>query len=203
MANKSLALKNMARGTNLRASDWSHQATALTGGRLHLNEGPIDLILWADGDEPEVAAAFIQACDRFDGLLEDLVAELTQLRSPVRPGQPALTGSTAQRMRRAIDSYGDIFVTPMAAVAGAVADEILAAMTAGRDLRRAYVNNGGDIALHLNADETLSIGAVSSLEDAVPDGMLRIAGTQSIRGIATSGMDGRSFSVRSAYRCEK
>ncbi len=37
----------------------------------------------------------------------------------------------------------------MAAVAGAVADHILAAMIAGRRLAKAYVNDGGDIALHL------------------------------------------------------
>jgi ApbE superfamily uncharacterized protein (UPF0280 family) len=39
--------------------------------------------------------------------------------------------------------------TPMAAVAGAVADEMLAAMVAGRTLTKAYVNDGGDIAVHL------------------------------------------------------
>ena len=42
------------------------------------------------------------------------------------------------------------FITPMAAVAGAVADEVLAAMQAGRSLTRAYVNNGGDIAVYLS-----------------------------------------------------
>ena len=41
------------------------------------------------------------------------------------------------------------FITPMAAVAGAVADEILQAMRRAAPLARAYVNNGGDIALHL------------------------------------------------------
>jgi uncharacterized protein len=41
-------------------------------------------------------------------------------------------------------------VTPMAAVAGAVADALLAAIAAGGPgLARAYANNGGDIALHL------------------------------------------------------
>ena len=43
----------------------------------------------------------------------------------------------------------DCFITPMAAVAGAVAEEILGAMLAAAPLDRAYVNNGGDIALHL------------------------------------------------------
>ena len=37
----------------------------------------------------------------------------------------------------------------MAAVAGSVADEIMAAMLAAATLDKAYVNNGGDIAIHL------------------------------------------------------
>ena len=41
------------------------------------------------------------------------------------------------------------FITPMAAVAGAVAEEVLGAMMRAAELERAYVNNGGDIALHL------------------------------------------------------
>ncbi len=43
----------------------------------------------------------------------------------------------------------DHFITPMAAVAGSVAEEILGVMVREARLDRAYVNNGGDIALHL------------------------------------------------------
>ena len=56
------------------------------------------------------------------------------------------------------------FITPMAAVAGAVAEEVLEAMRSGRRLDRAYVNNGGDIALHLEPDESFSIGLIDRPE---------------------------------------
>ena len=45
--------------------------------------------------------------------------------------------------------YREQFITPpWRAVAGAVADEVLQALVHGRGLKRAYVNNGGDIALY-------------------------------------------------------
>ena len=54
----------------------------------------------------------------------------------------------------------DHFITPMAAVAGSVAEEILAAMIQSAPLTRAYVNNGGDIALHLTAGEAFTVGLI-------------------------------------------
>jgi uncharacterized protein len=118
------------------------------GRRLHLHHGPIDLIVEAWGTPGEVTASRAQAVARFETILTELVGELPLLRRPVGDACE-LQGTTARRMWRASAGHLPRFVTPMAAVAGAVADEVLAAMTGGRDLRRAYVNNGGDIALHL------------------------------------------------------
>jgi hypothetical protein len=87
------------------------------------------------------------------------------------------------------------YITPMAAVAGAVAEATLAAMTAAAPLARAYVNDGGDIALHLTPGTSLAVGVVRSLEKAVPDGDVRVNHAMPVRGIATSGRHGRSFSL--------
>jgi ApbE superfamily uncharacterized protein (UPF0280 family) len=81
----------------------------------------------------------------------------------------------------------------MAAVAGSVADEVLAAMLAEAELTRAYVNNGGDIALHLAQDSRYR--AAIARPDGVGLGMVEIAATHPVRGIATSGWRGRSFSL--------
>jgi ApbE superfamily uncharacterized protein (UPF0280 family) len=87
------------------------------------------------------------------------------------------------------------FVTPMAAVAGAVADEVLAAMCAGDGLVRAYINNGGDIALYLRPGERFETGIVSRIEAPGIDGIATIDAASKVRGIATSGRGGRSFSL--------
>ena len=115
------------------------------GRRLHLQHGPIDLILAADGDKPEVQKAFAAAVAAFDGLLERLVTELPGLRRACPPAGLALRGPVARRMEAAVRPLAErgLFITPMAAVAGAVAEQVLAAMVAGGKLRRAFVNNGG------------------------------------------------------------
>jgi uncharacterized protein len=139
------------------------------GRRLHLNHGPIDLIVEAWGAPDEVAASYGQAVDRFGTVLTELVGELPRLREPVG-ATCRLQGTTARRMWRATACHLPRFVTPMAAVAGAVADEVLAAMTRGRDLRRAYVNNGGDIALYFPPGLTCSgLTRASMAEAAMPE----------------------------------
>jgi ApbE superfamily uncharacterized protein (UPF0280 family) len=159
------------------------QAALLPDGRLHLHHGPIDLIVevWAAAEARR--AAYAAAWARFAPLLEELVAELPALR---RAGsRPA--GPVAARMAAATRAHAPIWVTPMAAVAGAVADAVLAAMTAAAPLARAVVNNGGDVALHLAPGEALTV--------AGPCGPVRVAHADPVRGVATSGWRGRSFSL--------
>jgi len=81
----------------------------------------------------------------------------------------------------------------MAAVAGAVAEEILAAMLAAGPLERAYVNNGGDIALHLAGGQHFDV-LLAGL-DGADLGRVRIDAGSPVRGIATSGRGGRSLSL--------
>jgi uncharacterized protein len=166
------------------------------GKRLHLQDGPIDLIVEANGHRKCLRAAYAAAIDRFTGLLDELCDELPLLRSPADPVQCVLQGVVARRMHAAAAPFArDHFITPMAAVAGSVAEEILAAMVAAVPLRRAYVNNGGDIALHLNDGEQFTVGLIDR-----PDafGLMRttvIRADDPVRGIATSGYPGRSFSL--------
>ncbi len=160
--------------------------------RLHLQRGPIDLVIEAWGEAGEVEAAYELASRRFDGLLEELVAELPMLRSPVGVAYPLARGSVARRMVAAVWPHRAVFVTPMAAVAGAVADEVLAAMLVGTRLSRAYVNNGGDIAIHLAPGEHLDAGIVNNPLQPALDASLRL---ERSCGLATSGWRGRSQSL--------
>jgi ApbE superfamily uncharacterized protein (UPF0280 family) len=159
------------------------------GRRLHLHHGPIDMIVEAWGPAEAVASAHRAAARRFDGLLEELVAELPDLRSS-EPGP--LRGPVARAMAAAVAPFRPAFVTPMAAVAGADADAVLAAMVASGGLTRAYVNNGGDIALHLAPGERLT--AAIAARAAMPD-RVEIAAASPVRGVATSGWRGRSWSL--------
>jgi uncharacterized protein len=163
------------------------------GRRLHLQDGPIDLVIDAFGSPEAVRAAREAAIGRFAPLLDELCEELALLRSPAGP---LPTGAVARRMHAAVMPYaGEEFITPMAAVAGAVAEEILAAMVAAAPLDRAYVNNGGDIALHLAPGEAFTIGMVDRPDRPALLGTTHLAAEDAARGIATSGWRGRSFSL--------
>lgn len=163
------------------------------GKRLHLNHGPIDLIVEAFGEAQECRRAYEQAVARFQTILPELVEELPELRQPATSRPRAFAGSTAQRMEAAVVPLAKDFITPMAAVAGSVADEILGAMLAGRKLDRAYVNNGGDSALHLGAGQSMTL-AIAGTGHGLADRIVIRAG-DGVRGVATSGWRGRSFSL--------
>ena len=169
-------------------------------GRWHFQHGPIDLIIGADGDPPAVGRAIEHAWSRFQGVLAELVDELELLRLPVQDALAA-KGPAAQRMVQACWPHRDRFITPMAAVAGAVADELIGFFRAEKRVRRAYINNGGDIALHLTPGQSYRIGLYADLERIKRpeahklDGDFEVTSDMPVRGVATSGWRGRSFSL--------
>lgn len=156
------------------------QVQGFADGRLHLNHGPIDLICQAWGD----AAAHDRAVVRFDGLLEELVSELPALRAEDAP----VSGQVARVMAAAVAPFRPAFITPMAAVAGAVAEAVLAAMV-GPKVQRAYVNNGGDIAIYLAENQRLTCAVAGT------GTRIDLHAQSPARGIATSGWRGRSWSL--------
>jgi len=166
------------------------------GRRLHLHDGPIDAIAEAYGSPEEVRKAYNAAAHRFVTVLDELCEELTLLRQDAVHSSPLLQGCVAQRMADGVEPFSwQTFITPMAAVAGAVAEELLEAMTSAARLARAYVNDGGDIALHLTPGEAFRVGLVERPEQPSLLGAAVIPESSPVRGIATSGWRGRSFSL--------
>lgn len=180
----------------------SAQRTQLPDGRWHFQHGPMDIIIGANGSPAAVEMAHAQAWKRFTGILDELVQELAILRRPVRGACP-LRGPIARRMWHACQPYKSSFITPMAAVAGAVAQELVASYSKG-GVTRAWINNGGDIALHLAPSQSVRIGLYANLarlgldeiRDGIrTDGQFDVPSVLPVRGVATSGWRGRSFSL--------
>ncbi len=174
---------------------------SLSDGRRHFHHGPIDIVIGVDGETDAVEHAHASAWQRFQTILDELVAELPALRRPV-DGPCPVQGRVARRMWQACRPYRAGFITPMAAVAGAVAQELIAHyQRAG--VERAWVNNGGDIAWHLAPMQSLRVGLFADITrlDAQQimrgirsDGQIDVTHAMSARGMATSGWRGRSFS---------
>jgi len=177
------------------------QRSALDANRWHFNHGPIDIVAEAHGDPYAVAAAHDAAWARFGHVLDELVRELPLLRLPVidrmRP-----RGVVGQRMWDACAAFSPMFITPMAAVAGSVAQELIAFYDRP-GIERAWINNGGDIALHLAPGQSARVGVFADLARfdwrdtsvLTTDGQFEISAGQPVRGVATSGWRGRSFSL--------
>jgi len=174
--------------------------TPLPGGRWHLQHGPIDIVIGAEGRADALADAHEAAWARFEKVLVELVAELPLLRLPVQGGPCPLRGAVARRMWLACAPFAAGFITPMAAVAGSVAQELIAYYRR-EGIERAWVNNGGDIALHLAPGAAVRVGLFADLARIDPAQPLRadavtvLDAAMPVRGIATSGWHGRSFSL--------
>jgi len=198
------------------SAQWLHN-----GRRLHLQHGPIDLIVDVSAASSVVERrAYEIATERFQTVLTELVAELPQLRARTNTAYCRFKGSIANRMWRAASGCEQVATdvkaparpgatvccgfqqgatTPMIAVAGSVADEVLSAitndaMTAGQ-LHKVSVNNGGDIALYLDQSERYHVGVVANPEDARINASIELRVADGIGGIATSGWRGRSSSL--------
>ena len=175
----------------------------LDTGRWHFQHGPIDLILAVEGESAACDRAIAACWDRFQPVLPGLVAELAQLRRPAHE-RPAVQDPVSARMVQACAPFAaERFITPMAAVAGAVADELIEILKRA-GISRAFINNGGDIALHLTAGEQYRVGVWSNLGRRVRssdnraldlDSRFVVSAEMPVRGVATSGWRGRSFSL--------
>ena len=169
----------------------------LPGDRLHLRHGPIGIVLkvWAREDVARQAQRLVTR--HFPKILPELADVLPVLRTPLKK-RVSVEGKVAQAMVDAAVPFAEVYVTPMAAVAGAVAEEVLRIIRAAGAIDKAYINNGGDIAVHLTAGHSLTFGVAGDFSaGAQPtiNGTLTLDANQDIGGIATSGAQGKSFSL--------
>ena len=169
----------------------------LPGERLHLRHGPITIVLkvWAAPDVVRQAHRLVTR--HFPKILPELADELADLRKPLKKAAK-FQGKVAQRMADAALPFADVYVTPMAAVAGSVAEEVMRIVMAAGPIERAFVNDGGDIAFHLEAGQSLKFGVAGDFSEGptpVINGTITLTSGMGLGGIATSGAQGRSFSL--------
>ncbi len=126
------------------------------------------------------------------GFLRDLadfknLLKLDQIRIPPDRPLPAVVEAAVEAVRQV-----DPSLTPLAAVAGAVAQEVCRE-AAGLGADRVIVNNGGDIALYLAQDREAVVGLKPPGGDSLV-GKLSLDGRNGVGGVAASGWEGRSHS---------
>lgn len=176
----------------------------LPGERLHLRHGPVSIVLklWA---APEVMRQAHRLVMRhFPKIMPELEDEADELAKPLQKAAK-FQSKIAQHMADAAAAFGSATVLAADALPGAVADEVLRIMAAAGPMDRAYVNNSGDIAFHLEPGQALKYGTdgdVSDAANAVIANTIVLTSAMGLGGIACTGsaVPGRSLSMGVAER---
>jgi ApbE superfamily uncharacterized protein (UPF0280 family) len=130
----------------------------------------------------EASFAYLEAVAKHRAVLSDFAGNIKALP------QNAL----AQRMIESVRTIGDIDLTPMAAVAGTIADAV-ADWLFDRGLTKVVVDNGGDIAIRLAAGETATVGIRPQINCSDISHIAYLDDRSFSWGVTTSGRGGRSF----------
>lgn len=124
--------------------------------------------------------------------LEEIATALSALKRPFSSVDGAALSALPEEMRRAVAIVGDSDLTPMAAVAGTIADAT-ADFLADRGLTRIMVNNGGDVAIRLKQPEFVTVGVRPDVAEPEIRYAARITAGMGVGGVCTSGLGGRSL----------
>lgn len=167
----------------------------LSPGQVFFDYGPVSMVVTISKSGSDDTALCRSAFSVIDNCLRELKPALPVLRSyPPKVDASKLSGIAAV-MADAVLKTNDLWLTPMAAVAGAVSDAVADFLQA-KGAKKVTANNGGDIALRLSIGEVLKLGIVYDMKN--PGGVNRIVSLSpelEIGGVATSGLGGRSFTT--------
>jgi ApbE superfamily uncharacterized protein (UPF0280 family) len=130
----------------------------------------------------EVSFAYLEAVAKHKTVLSDVAENIKAL-----PGN-----ALAQRMIESVRAIGDMDLTPMAAVAGTIADTV-ADWLFSRGPTKVVVDNGGDIAIRLAAGETAAVGIRPQISCFDISHVVQLDDSRPSWGVTTSGRGGRSF----------
>lgn len=164
-------------------------------GKVFVNYGPLQMVIstvvggkastkLAKKGAEEAIKVFSRVCEDQDLAKKNILL----LAGDGNYSKPLMLMIKAARLT------GNRLVTPMVAVAGSIAELVKdKIMDLGAD--KVIVNNGGDIALGIRGRNSISIGVATDLRKNKIDFIKSINEKSLIRGVATSGFGGRSFTL--------
>lgn len=163
----------------------------LEDGRVFVDYGPSSMVITARRGDEWLSGLAASAFPLIRDALAEIARSLPLLRRyPKDADFSPLTG-LPRIMAEAVLAVGEPTLTPMAAVAGTVADRVADwLLERGADV--VAVNNGGDIALRLGPGRQLRMGILPDLDGAISQ-VVTIRGEDGIGGVCTSGLGGRSL----------
>ena len=164
----------------------------LDGGSVMAECGPMRLVISSFIGKVSQREMNVQAARASFGYLERVARMLNVLRLRQTRVEQDLEDSLAIEMVRSALAVGDDDLTPMAAVAGTIGDAV-ADYLQERGMTKVVVNNGGDIAVRLQDEESVRVGIRTDVKNRDYDDVLVLGPGCGSWGIATSGLGGRSL----------
>jgi ApbE superfamily uncharacterized protein (UPF0280 family) len=154
--------------------------------------GPMRLAIRAwQNSRPQIALCR-QAAEASFAFLEAVAKHKTVLSEVAGNIKVLPQNALAQRMIESVRAIGDIDLTPMAAVAGTIADAVADWLFSHR-LTKVVVDNGGDIAIRLAAGQNVTVGIRPQINYLDISHVAHLDDRRPSWGVTTSGLGGRSF----------
>ncbi len=165
----------------------------LPGGSVLVECGPMRLVIsaWV-GRVPQPGEALAAASKAIE-FLEEVASQRERLSGPWRQLDRLGLSAIPLEMLESVALVGDDDLTPMASVAGAIADAVATFLVA-RGMTKVIVDNGGDLAIRIgDPQERVRVGVRSKVDRRDLDKILVLTGQRPSWGVATSGLGGRSL----------
>ena len=164
----------------------------LAGGAVMIECGPMRLVIDARVGKVAQPQQALRAADEAVRFLEGVATARPFLGRDYRGFTPQITDPLALKMVASIQAVGDEDLTPMAAVAGTIADAV-ADFLFERGMTRVLVDNGGDVAIRCCDGEPVAVGIRPNVESKRIAQVMVLGPERTAWGIATSGLGGRSL----------
>jgi ApbE superfamily uncharacterized protein (UPF0280 family) len=154
--------------------------------------GPMRLVIRAwKKDQPQITPAR-RAAEESISYLERIARCRPLLSRPWPQIGDLPKNELALCMVTSVRAIGDEDLTPMAAVAGTIADAV-ADWLFKREMTKVIIDNGGDISIRLKGDERVIVGIRPSVTSHHISHLVRLDAGRNAWGVTTSGVGGRSF----------
>ena len=171
---------------------FERSATVLSGGSVLAESGPMKLVISASIGKIVQTKMALRAAEESFGFLERVARHRKFLGRHFLESRGEIKDSLVLKMIDSVMMVGDEDLTPMAAVAGTIADGV-ADFLFERGMTKVVVDNGGDVAIRADREDPITVGIRPDINDRTVSHVIGLDPGFRSHGVATSGLGGRSL----------
>jgi len=173
---------------------FERSATVLPGGSVLAESGPMRLVISAGIGKVVQTKMALKAAEESFGFLERVARHRKFLGRHFLESRGEIRDPLVLKMIESVMMVDDEDLTPMAAVAGTIADEV-ADFLFEHGMTKVVVDNGGDVAIRSDRDEPITVGIRPDVNDRSVSHVIGLDPGLRSHGVATSGLGGRSLTT--------